>query len=192
MALIPKHHVQVGQFDIDPADVTAVNAGTANAEIKAGMAVGLDSNGYVKKSGNGSNYSVNSFIGIAADNFAGSSASSAYTANIVVNPAGGVKASQNRVSDYFNDTLGSGKMSVYTSGGEFYTDQYVSQAFTPGALIYADVGGSNNGKFTTTVGSNIACGRITSAANSYPSGVPGTTVDGSLSLGTFISFILAL
>src|SRR5210317_1869865 len=49
---------------------------------------------------------------------------------------------QNRVSDYFDETSASGKMTVYYSGGEFATDQFATNvaSATPYTALYANAG----------------------------------------------------
>jgi hypothetical protein len=46
---------------------------------------------------------------------------------------------QNRVSDMFDETKASGKMTVYHSGGEFATDQFAANVSSanPGDDLYA-------------------------------------------------------
>jgi len=197
MALIPKYHTAVAMFAVDPADVSSLNTGGAESTyaIYQGMAVGLNSSGYVKKASN----SVTP-IGLAGDSLAVAGGHTAYNDSLVVSPGGTKKSTQNRVSDYFNETLGSGLMSVYIVGGEFYTDAVVSGVtFTVGSSVkasnaspgYFDISGSNS------------VGICTSGLAQYPSGVPGAinAADFSMPLKTqnsagastgFISFIMAL
>jgi hypothetical protein len=92
-------------------------------------------------------------------------------------------------------------MTVYHSGGEFWTDQYettLSTASTActynfGTFLYASYPfaaqqgmhpASNGGKFTTQNNDETAdaaayrlVGLVLSPPTAYPSGVPGTTVD---------------
>ena len=103
---------------------------------------------------------------------------------------------QNRVSDMFDETQASSKMTVYHSGGEFATDQFSANvsASTPFTALYA-----NNGLLCTAAES-IASGivaRLTAAAGAYPSGVPGVDVNGDQALGgdnsnTYIEFKLVI
>jgi len=99
---------------------------------------------------------------------------------------------QNRVADNFNEVLASGKMTVYHSGGEFWTDQYettqdtggTSTTFTPGVAVWASRGGTatNRGLFSDqTAPAATAADGITgwvgialTSPTGYPSGVPGT------------------
>jgi hypothetical protein len=94
---------------------------------------------------------------------------------------------QNRVSDMYNETAASRQMTVYSGGGEFATDQFESdvESANPGVKLY----GSANGKLTA-VSSGDAVAVLTQAAGMYPSGVPGTDINGDISLGNYIEFKL--
>jgi len=178
MALIPVYHVVPSYYSVDP-DHDAV------AEpIIMGQFVALDASGYVTVAG------VTNPLGIAGDSLATDTGYSPYSADVIISSGGHTRSTSNRVSDYFDETRGSGKMTVYHSGGEFYTDQYMSgQTWTPGALAYS----SSTGKITTTNGgSGIIVGRIIEGPGDYPSGVPGTDVQGSMALGQYVRFKLNL
>lgn len=123
---------------------------------------------------------------------------------------------QNRVSDEHNEVLASGKMTVYHSGGEFWTDQYevvdVGAALTqflPASNLYvsgtieaaaavpaADVI-NRLGRFTDLISTSTQIiGRVLNDPTAYPSGVPGTDVGftalpeggNSLTWGNFLHF----
>ncbi len=104
-----------------------------------------------------------------------------------------------RVSDNYNEVLASGKMTVYHSGGEFWTDQYeivrsngsTLANYLPGTPLFAsgsesaalsyEPEGQRIGRFTDeaslangATGSVWAAGVTLTAPTSYPSGVPGT------------------
>jgi hypothetical protein len=186
MALIPKVHTAVTMYPVDPADVALINSGSSSATygIFSGQVVGITSAGYVKHA-TASNASPKIIpIGFAGDSLAGTAAYTAYQDSILVSSGGSKKNSQNRVSDYFNETLGSGLLSVYVGGGEFYTDMFVSsESFTVGALVYANAVAayttSNAGMFSSTSTNAYTVGIITGGVSQYPSGVPG--VDGGSS-----------
>jgi len=208
MALIPKYHTAVAMFPVDPADVALINAGSSDATygIYAGQVVGLTSAGYIKHA-TASNASPTILpIGLAGDSLASAAGHTAYQDSLVVNPGGTRKGTQNRVSDYFNETLGSGLMSVYITGGEFYTDMYLSSdTFTVGAKVYANPVAAyttaSAGLVTCSTTSNASqIGVLTSGVAGYPTGVPGAinATDYSMPLrtfntnGGFISFIMQL
>ena len=156
MALIPKFMV-----------VAAERPVASSQTIKMGQIVTLNSSGQVILQTNTAAY------GIAGD-----------TQSTTASAMPGIYAGwQNRVSDYFDETKASGKMTVYHSGGEFATDQYssnVTQA-TPYTALYA-----NQGLLCTAIestGSGIVA-YLTQTAGAYPSGVPGTdTTTADFTLG---------
>lgn len=101
-----------------------------------------------------------------------------------------VRYTQNRVADNYNEVLASGKMTVYHSGGEFWTDQYevtqtsIATVFTPGFAVYASqvAAAGNRGLFTDQIGTvatnagepGHCVGLALTSPTAYPSGVPGT------------------
>jgi len=88
---------------------------------------------------------------------------------------------QNRASDSFDETSASGKMTVYHDGGEFATDQF--EADLSSAVVGAALYPSANGKLQATqTATEAAVAVLTRAAGSYPSGVPGTDINGDLAL----------
>ena len=84
---------------------------------------------------------------------------------------------QNRVSDYFDETKASGKITVYHSGGEFATDQFVANVANVaiGAPLYANL---TTGQLDDQVTASGIVARLIKAAGAYPSGVPGTDING--------------
>lgn len=171
MALVEKFHV-----------VAAERAVASGETIKEGMVVSLDTDGEVVKQ-------CATYVtpyGIAGD-------TKSTSASAMPGIASGW---QNRVSDYFDETAASGKMTVYHSGGEFATDQFSSNvsAASPYTALYA-----NNGLLCTAAESNVSgiVAYLTQAAGSYPSGVPGTDITGDAALGgdnsnTYIEFKLVI
>jgi hypothetical protein len=196
MSLIVLHHTVVDNFDVDPDQV--VNSST---RILAGSLVGLNSSGFVALASG----SV-APLGLAGDSISDEYKENAYSADLIVSRGRKVNSSykagkrytSNRVSDMYNETLASGKMSVYTGSGRFATDQYVStDNFTPGCKVYSNA----TGKFTTSTGqSSIVCGYCLTTPSEYSSGVPGiydSTGDvgageGSMSLGKFLQVQLSI
>ena len=103
------------------------------------------------------------------------------------NPRGFV----NRVSDSFDETKASGRLTVYHSGGKFATNRYVvaGAAFAPGVPLYV----TNDGRLTTVDGGvKFIVAICVKAPSAYPSGVPGTDVDGSMSLGDYLEYKLVI
>jgi hypothetical protein len=209
MALIPRYHTAVAMFPVDPADVTLINNGSSDATygIYQGQVVGLTSAGYIKHA-TASNASPTILpIGLAGDSLAAAAGHTAYQASLVVSPGGTTKSTQNRVSDYFNETLGSGLMTVYITGGEFYTDMFLStDTFTVGAKVYANPVAAyttaNAGLVTCSTTSNASqVGVLTAGVKQYPNGVPGVdggaNLDYSMQLNSyngsgFIGFVMQL
>lgn len=96
---------------------------------------------------------------------------------------------QNRVSDYFDETKASGKMTVYHSGGEFATDQFVAEDTTDEDAIDGDTNYmaplfvsplgtlcESNGTDTQVVA------YLLTRPGAYISGVPGVDVNGDQAL----------
>jgi len=95
---------------------------------------------------------------------------------------------QNRVSDYFDETRASGKMTVYHSGGEFATDQFASNVAdsTPMTLLFARAGvldTKDEDGFQTVAAGGVPVAILTQPAGAYPSGIPGTDLNGDQALG---------
>jgi hypothetical protein len=106
---------------------------------------------------------------------------------------------QNRPSDYFDETKASGKMTVYHSGGEFATDQFHANVAAAVALLvplYARSGVLDTaGEDATPTTYPVA--RLTQMDGAYPSGVPGTDINGDMALAgdntnTYIEFKLTI
>jgi hypothetical protein len=189
MALIPVHHTIATQF--------AVASGSGNITEGMGVALAADTatdlRPYVKLPDTNDGFT----IGLAGDSKLSSSSGSAYSASVVVNGSGSTRTTTNRASDMFDETLASGKITVYMGVGEFLTDQYVTADFDAhtdndaGSALYIVQSSTNAGKFTKSAPNNgNKVGYLIAAQNSYPSGVPGTDIDGATSLGNFIRIAL--
>ena len=177
MALIEKFHV-----------VSAERVVASGQSIKEGQVVSLDSSGEVviQSATNRIPY------GIAGDTKS-TSTSSMPGFGTVEQTAGW----QNRVSDYFDETKASGKMTVYHSGGEFATDQFATNVASAAVMsaLYA-----NNGVLDTTdeAGTKTyVVAYLTQADGYYPSGVPGIDINGDIALGgensnTYIEYKLVI
>lgn len=175
MALVEKFHVVAAERDVASGET-----------IKEGQLVSLNSLAeVVLASANDAVY------GIAGD-----------TKSTSASAMPGVSAGwQNRVSDFFDETKASGKMTVYHSGGEFATDQFASNvsSATVGDYLYGNASGvldtvDESGDDSSTAGV-FPVARLTQGAGSYPSGVPGIDVNGDQALSgensnTYIEFKL--
>ena len=175
MALVEKFHVVAAERDVASGET-----------IKEGQLVSLNTSGEVELA------STNAAVyGIAGD-----------TKSTSASAMPGISAGwQNRVSDFFDETKASGKMTVYHSGGEFATDQFSSNV--AGATIGDYLYGNANGVLDTvteggddvSVAGVLPVARLTQGAGFYPSGVPGTQVNGDQALSgentnTYIEFKL--
>lgn len=188
MALIVSYHTIATQL---PTTDTTIVEGMG---VKLSAVSGAESK-VVKKSADS-----DTVFGIAGDSSLSTGPNKPYGASVVVNGAGGTRGTSNRVSDFFNETVGSGKMTVYTGIGEFFTDQYESGvSFTAGTALYV----KSTGKLTSaSSGMGNQIGVTIDGPRAYPSGVPGvddggvtganTTINGSLSLGTYLRFYMSI
>ena len=176
MALIVEQHVVANSY---PVGTTA---------IQAGMLVSMVNDGTVIPAGADSTI----VLGIAGDSFlAAEGQTTAYSAEVVIGASDADTArtrwTSNRISDMFNETLASGKITVYNGGGKFWiSDDLITGelAIDAGELLESETGG--NWATGNTAGEVVAI--AVGHAAKYPSGVPGTdTPDGSLALGTSTS-----
>lgn len=99
---------------------------------------------------------------------------------------------KNRASDpNFDETAASGKITVYHSGGKFATDQYDDQVvnYAIGDVLYSTAAG----KLTNVASANTQkIGVLVAVPGPFQSGVPGTDINGDISLGNYIVFKLTI
>ncbi len=228
MALIEVFHVVASQYPIDTADTT---------NIPQGRLVTLTSAGEVQLCLDADTATGPYPVGIAGDTRSSGTTSftpesgSPLTAQAGLTPADSDSGSlilgaygdsqrftQNRVADNYNEVLASGKMTVYHSGGEFWTDQYetidsaaAATTFTPGFTVWASSVAGNLGMFTDEESADATqlndqghrVGLALTSPTAYPSGVPGTGPNAvgfsalpeggnSLSWGNFLHIKLAI
>lgn len=203
MALIEVFHVVASQYPI------TANSGT---DIPQGRLVTLDANGEVQLAIDADTATGPWPIGIAGDSRSDGVTSytpesgnslnvqdgAVYTkatdldGSLILGAYGDAQRyTQNRVADNYNEVLASGKMTVYHSGGEFWTDQYevtnsgaAATVFTPGFTVWSSSVATNLGQFTDEASANNASGAVNdqnhrvgitlTSPTGYPSGVPGT------------------
>jgi hypothetical protein len=162
MALVPIYHVVAASRAVY----------VAGDDIKMGMIVSINSDGEVVIESSTDKYPY----GIAGDTKASDGSSMP-----------GVESGwQNRVSDYFDETKASGKMTVYHSGGQFYTDQYSTEvaALTGAdmmAPLYAVAGVLHTADTEST---SMVVARLLTAPGQIMSGVPGVDIEGDIALGS--------
>ena len=161
MALVPIYHVVAASRAVD----------VSGDDIKMGMLVSINSDGEVVKQ----NSSESETYGIAGDTKADDASSM----------PGIASGWQNMVSDYFDETKASGKMTVYHSGGQFYTDQYSANvAALTGANVLDPLYAVDGLLDTSNAQSTTVVARLLSAPGQVMSGVPGVDIDGDIALGS--------
>lgn len=173
MALIEEYMVVADHYPVN-SSVT---------DLIEGMFVKLNTSGEVVKATGGS---AERAIGVCGDTKSTSQSGLPSTNN------SSQGAFVNRVSDSFDETKASGRVTVYHSGGKFLSNQYETAPSTPWAVglpLYV----SANSKLTTDASTSTqivaTCVQIPSAVES---GVPGIDVRGSLTLGTYVEFKLEI
>ena len=173
MALIPKYHLVAAHFSV-----------TAHQEIIAGMVVKLDVNGSVVIADGSTNEVA---LGLAGDT------KSTSVSGLPSTNASSQGAFVNRVSDTFDETKASGRMTVYHSGGEFATNEYEAGTYAINDPLYV----SANGKLTKTPNiSTQIIGYVTQVPGPYDRGVRGLDTlppeSGSMSLGNYLELKLVI
>lgn len=155
MALVEMFHV-----------VAAERPVASGQSIKEGQIVSLNTSGEVVIQG----ASYPTPYGLAGD-----------TKSTTASAMPGIVAGwQNRVSDYFDETKASGKMTVYHSGGEFATDQF--NANVASSAIMLPLYAYNGVLDTVNAQSSVVVAYLVKAAGTYPSGVPGVDLNGDQAL----------
>lgn len=204
MALIPVHFTIAQSLRVDNASATPIPQGSVltvtgfDSDDVPLCALAAKTDAVIGLAGDNYMFNVNESttahtVGITSNDLA-------YAADIVVSAHGETTRSMNRINDLYKDTLGSGLMTVYSGSGVFRTTRFVTAStYTPGlTVVVADhATGENKGKVDLVGGGGtlvgkILAGNVASAAAvaggyKFPSGVPGTDVQGSMSLGNFIT-----
>lgn len=214
MALIEIFHVTASKMPIDADSAT---------DIPQGSLVALDANGYITLGDGDSATSL--VVGLAADSR--SSGVTGYTPEsesalsrnpktsmegaLLIGAGGGSsRYTQNKIANNYNEVIASGLMTVYHSGGEFYTDQYeiirsggtTVCSYTPGTALFCSgaetAGGASLGepeaaqlgRFTdeqstanTATGVRQLCGVVLASPHSVSNGVPGVDVEWNVNPG---------
>jgi len=181
MALIVEYHVNADMYPV------------GDGAISAGMLISINANGQAVPA-------PVTTIGIACAGIAGDSAlaaegqTTAYSAQVVLGADGaGTRWTENRVSDFYDETTASQKMTVYNGGGKFWISEDLFDDVATDGVIGVQLEASQG----TTAGEWDAAGTAAEAAafvvagnQAYDSGVPGTaTANGSMSLGNYVGVI---
>jgi len=165
MALVEKYHVVAAMYDVDRT--------SPNYDIKEGQWVFLNGANGVRRV-DATAGAISRVLGVAAD-----------TKSATASAMPGVKTGwQGRVSDGFDETKASDKITVYMNGGEFATDQYVTTNLTAANLgHYLKVGTAGTLIYDGATKSGDTVAQLTRTPGAYPSGVPGTDINGDMALG---------
>ena len=172
MALVPRYHVVADELPI-----------YSGANVTMGSVVTLDSEGRVVQA-----TPSDDALGLAGDTKDQSTPGIPSTNPAHLGVGGEEIKFTNRVSDPIDETRASAEMTVYHSGGKFATDQYdMTQSYTPMDDLYFDASGQIT---NVNTGSGIIGKVITEGE--FMSGVPGTDINGDISLGDFLTFKLTV
>jgi len=189
MALIVEYHVIA---DMYPVSSTSITAGMLVSLNAAGQAIPASVIGTL---GVGQNA-----LGIAGDSSLTSAGqTTAYSDQVVIGADGaGTRWTENRVSDFYDETVASQKITVYNGGGKFWISENLFDAVAgiiPGTRlgVSSAVAGEWEDSVSATVADDDICGIAVGANTAYDSGVPGTdTTDGSITLGNYVPLVLRL
>jgi hypothetical protein len=177
MALIEKFPIVADHYPV-----------ASGQSIIEGMVVKLNSSGEVVIATGASGEVA---LGLAGDTKS-TSTSGLPTTNSAFVGTGTSTSFVNRVSDNFDETKASGRMTVYHSGGTFATNQFVSGSYAVNDDVFV-ASGANSGLLTgTTSTSAQVIAYVVKAPAAFDSGVPGTDVSGSLSLGSYMEIKLVI
>jgi len=186
MALIVEYHVV--------ADMYAVGTGA----ISQGMLVGINTSGQAVALPIAS-AALRNALGIAGDAaLSAEGKTTAYSANLTIGADGaGSRWTENRVSDFYDETTASQKITVYNGGGKFWisSELFDDDASTISIGNFLEGSGSVAGEWNdgATVASGADLALAVGASQGYDSGVPGTdTTNGSISLGNYVPIILRI
>jgi hypothetical protein len=207
MALIEVFHVVASDHPIDADDTTNIPQGCLVTPNPANGQITLcdgDTMYPLGIAGDTRSTGITSYTPESGSAQSRDPASSPFEGALVLGALGAsVRFTQNRIADNYNEVLASGQMTVYHSGGEFWTDQYeiawangtTVNAFNPGSILYASGAGeavgtgelvARAGRFTEEPGTapfNMIAGLTLNGPLAYPSGVPGTDVGFASGLG---------
>jgi len=185
MALIVEYHVIADMYPVSSSAVTA------------GMIVTLNSAGQIVPAPTSTSSPKVRSIGIAGDSSLTSAGqSTAYSAQVVIGANGaGTRWTENRVSDFYDETVASQKITVYNGGGKFWISEDLFDAASsvaPGTAL--GISGTTAGEWEdSSVTDDDICAIAVGSNTAYDSGVPGSdTSDGSISLGNYVPLVLRL
>jgi hypothetical protein len=187
MALIVEYHVVADMYDV-----------TAATNISAGMLVSLvAATGAVEPAPVGVADGVP--LGIAGDSsLTAEGQTTAYSAQLRTGAGGGSQRwTSNRVSDFYDESLASNKITVYNGGGKFWVSDDLFDGDAAAVVVNSLLMDSGAVAGEWVIGAAAVTGNVVAmavgAAQAYPSGVPGTdTADGSITLGDYVPLVLRI
>ncbi len=186
MALIVEYHVVADMYAVGTAAVTA------------GMLVGISTAGLAVALPTGS-AALRNALGIAGDSaLSAEGQTTAYSAQVTIGANGaGTRYTENRVSDFYDETTASQKITVYNGGGKFWisSDLFDDDGSTISIGNFLEGSGTVAGEWNdgATVADGADLALAVGASQAYDSGVPGTdTSNGSISLGNYVPIILRI
>lgn len=185
MALIVEYHVVADMYPVSDTPITA------------GMIVSLNAAGQAVPAPTTLNATGNTALGIAGDSSLDAQGqTTAYSDTVRLGADGaGTRWTENRVSDFYDETTASQKITVYNGGGKFWISSDLFDGdgtVTPGLAL--GISGTTAGEWEDA-GSQTTdqiIGISTGPVQQYPSGVPGTDIDGHITLGDYIPVVLRL
>lgn len=189
MALIVEYHVVADMY----------NVGTG--AISQGMLVGIDTAGLAVPLPTAS-AALRNALGIAGDAaLSAEGQTTAYSAELTIGANGaGTRWTENRVSDFYDETTASQKITVYNGGGKFWisSDLFDDNGSTIAIGNFLQGSGTIDGEWndgaTVVDGADLAL--AVGASQGYDSGVPGADITngpgGSISLGDYVPVILRI
>jgi len=188
MALIVEYHVLADMYPV----------GTES--ISAGMVVSLNAAGNIVPTPTGNNQTT--ALGVAGDSaLTAEGQTTAYSAQVTLGAGGGFQGgvagtrfTENRVSDFYDETSASQKITVYHGGGKFWVSADLLDGDGAAFAINGLVGRSATtaGEWLTGAAVGEEVGICVAGAQAYPSGVPGTDVQGSITLGDYAAIVLRI
>jgi len=178
MALIVEYHVVADMYAVGTASITA------------GMVISLVNNLAVPTPTGNDETTVLGVAGDSALDQAGQT--TAYSAQTVIGAdGGGTRWTENRVSDFYDETTASQLCTVYNGGGKFWVSEDTATTIATSDLLMRSATVAGEWNDGATAGQEVAM--AVGVSQAYPSGVPGTaTTDGSMSLGNFVPLVLRI
>lgn len=188
MALIVEYHVNADMYDVGAS------------AISAGMLVSFAAGGVVPTPT--ADTAAKTALGIAGDSaLAAEGQTTAYSDQVTLGASpqigtAGSRWTENRVSDFYDETTASQKITVYNGGGKFWISEDlidVPADIAGGELLRPSAATAGYWDDGATVADNDEVGLAVGANQAYDSGVPGTdTASGSISLGSYVPVVLRI